>query len=89
MWEEVLRLKYEVNKISKSQERPPFIKALAKSCLVVIKHKLNDGFISDVHKMATFLDPRMRHMSHMTAQQKEEVGQATLGGKTGCIDLAL
>lgn len=48
-------------------------RALAKSVLLASDRKLEEGLITDAHRVATFLNPRLRHLRHLTEEEKKKV----------------
>lgn len=68
-----MRLLTKSKKFEEDPDNSPLLRALGKSCRIVLEHKLGEGFITEVHKIAAFLDPRMRHMGHLSDEGREEV----------------
>ncbi|KAH7694664.1 HAT dimerization [Aphelenchoides avenae] len=73
VWDATLKLLHKATKFANNQEKSPLLQALGKSCQIAIQHKLDNGFITDTHRIAAFLDPRMRHMSHLSDEQRTEL----------------
>lgn len=76
VWDAALRLLNKAKKIANNEEKSLLLQALGKSCQIVLQHKLDNGFITDTHRIGAFLDPRMRHMSHLSEEERTEVSLA-------------
>jgi hypothetical protein len=55
-----------------------FVQTLAKSALLAFDRKLAEGFITPIHRMANFFDPRNRKMNRMEPLQRSQVKCALL-----------
>ncbi|KAH7704378.1 hypothetical protein AAVH_28438 [Aphelenchoides avenae] len=60
-------------KFEEGTNNSTLLRALGKSCRIALEHKLNEGFITEAHKIASFLDPRMRHMGHFSDDDREQL----------------
>lgn len=49
------------------------LRAVAHCSALVLDRKLDDGLISTAHKVAAFLNPRTRHLRHLSASEKQAV----------------
>lgn len=67
----MLTLLRKSKKYAGNGDRSLLLQALGKSCQIVIEHKLEKGFITDAHRIAALLDPRMRR--HLNQVEKDQV----------------
>ncbi|KAH7717466.1 Protein C09E7.4 [Aphelenchoides avenae] len=74
VWKHVLKLRKSMSDaMAPTAGSSEMKRALAKSVLLASDRKLEEGLITDAHRVATFLNPRLRHLRHLTEEEKKKV----------------
>lgn len=69
----MLKLRKELLDGTNNESNAALVRAVSRSAMLVIDRKLNDGLITDGHKIATHLNPKTRHLRHLTDAEKRQV----------------
>jgi hypothetical protein len=73
VWKDVLKIRKEMMDGTNNESNTALVRAASRSALLVLDKKLNKGLITDAHKIATFLNPKTRHLRHLSDTEKREV----------------